>query len=428
MPFDFYINAKDNGMNMLPDEYYREMQQSFYDSQWDNSSAVKEIEEQDFIGSKTFHKIEAWINKVIGTTTTFAKNGEDYRQLIFRNIDKKNIRGIYYKFYDNIWIADFQNPSEGLVSDTTVRRCNNALRMIDPDNGSIFSIPCVIDYDMTSPSQQTSSYIITPNNHAIVYVQANEDTLRLFKLNTRFMLNGRPFKLLAYQNALYQDINTPKPTVLYLDLYLDEIHAQDNIEKQLAYNGDWNYQLVTSYETLNVLENEEGKIDISVLLNDSPIEGKNIKYKSLNPNIVQIDKDGNYNAVGKIGEATTIIAWLDGNKEVNIQVQFNIQESIQNDPIIIIEPYYEKIRQYETIELEVKVKYGNEIIIPSDISIELNNETSKYLTCSIENSKLRLTCLKISQNEQEFTININNQDPQFNISQLYKIKCVSLMG
>lgn len=428
MPFDFYINAKDNGMNMLPDEYYREMQQSFYDSQWDNSSAVKEIEEQDFIGSKTFHKIEAWINKVIGTTTTFAKNGEDYRQLIFKNIDKKNIRGIYYKFYDNVWIGDFQNPSEGLVSDTTVRRCNNALRMIDPDNGSIFSIPCVIDYDMTSPSQQTSSYIITPNNHAIVYVQANEDTLRLFKLNTRFMLNGRPFKLLAYQNALYQDINMPKPTVLYLDLYLDEIHAQDNIEKQLAYNGDWNYQLVTSYETLNVLENEEGKIDISVLLNDSQIEGKNIKYKSLNPNIVQIDKDGNYNIVGKIGEATTIIAWLDGNKEVNIQVQFNIQESVQNDPIVIIEPYYEKIRQYETIELEVKVKYGNEIIIPSDISVELNNEASKYLTCSIENSKLRLTCLKISQNEQEFTININNQDPQFNISQLYKIKCVSLMG
>lgn len=428
MPFDFYINAKDNGMNMLPDEYYREMQQSFYDSQWDNSSAVKEIEEQDFIGSKTFHKIEAWINKVVGITTTFAKNGEDYRQLIFKNIDKKNIRGIYYKFYDNVWIADFQNPSEGLVSDTTVRRCNNALRMIDPDNGSIFSIPCVIDYDMTSPSQQTSSYIITPNNHAIVYVQANEDTLRLFKLNTRFMLNGRPFKLLAYQNALYQDLNMPEPTVLYLDLYLDEIHAQDNIEKQLAYNGDWNYQLVTSYETLNVLENEEGKIDISVLLNGSSIEGKNIKYKSLNPNIVQIDKDGNYNAVGKIGEATTIIAWLDGNKEVNIQVQFNIQESIQNDPIVIIEPYYEKIRQYETIELEVKVKYGNEIIIPSDISVELNNETSKYLTCSIENSKLRLTCLKISQNEQEFTININNQDPQFNISQLYKIKCVSLMG
>ena len=380
MPFDFYINAKDNGMNMLPDEYYREMQQAFYDSQWDNSSAVKEIEEQDFIGSKTFHKIEAWINKVIGTTTTFAKNGEDYRQLIFKNIDKKNIRGVYYKFYDNVWIGDFQNPSEGLVSDTTVRRCNNALRMIDPDNGSIFSIPCVIDYDMTSPSQQTSSYIITPNNHAIVYVQANEDTLRLFKLNTRFMLNGRPFKLLAYQNALYQDINMPEPTVLYLDLYLDEIHAQDNIEKQLAYNGDWNYQLVTSYEILNVLENEEGKIDISVLLNDSPIEGKNIKYKSLNPNIVQIDKDGNYNVVGKIGEATTIIAWLDGNKEVNIQIQFNIQESVQNDPIVIIEPYYEKIRQYETIELEVKVKYGNEIIITSDISVELNNEASKYLT------------------------------------------------
>ena len=33
-------------------------------------------------------------------------------------------------------------------------------------------------------------------------VQGNEDVYRLFKLNTRYILGGRPFKLLSYQNAI----------------------------------------------------------------------------------------------------------------------------------------------------------------------------------------------------------------------------------
>ena len=57
------------------------------------------------------------------------KNGEDYRQLIFRDIQHHIQRGIYFKFEDNWWISDFTNPSQGLVADVNVRRCNNALRI-----------------------------------------------------------------------------------------------------------------------------------------------------------------------------------------------------------------------------------------------------------------------------------------------------------
>ena len=73
-------------------------------------------------------------------------------------------------------------------------------------------------------------------------VQGNEDVYRLFKLNTRYILGGRPFKLLSYQNAInaYGD---SKPTLLILELYLDEAHVGDDIENQIADNSSIDYPM-----------------------------------------------------------------------------------------------------------------------------------------------------------------------------------------
>ena len=104
---------------------------------------------------------------------------------------------------------------------------------------------------MTSRSTQVSRYVITPNNHAIVKVQGNDDTLRLFKINTRYMFGGRPFKLCAYQNALNYSSTDEKPTYLELDLYLDEVHDGDDIENGLAFNEAGAYSESVSEQELS---------------------------------------------------------------------------------------------------------------------------------------------------------------------------------
>ena len=142
-----------------------------------------------------------------------------------------------YFFDNNYWIVHAYTSYNSVVQNCGIRRCNNALRMIDPKDGSIFSIPCCVDYDMSAPSLQVSRYINTPNNHAVVIVQGNSDTIRLFKTNTRFLLSGRPFKLLGYQNAVEYDLSNTTDTLLYLDLFLDEIHAGDNFELGIADNS-----------------------------------------------------------------------------------------------------------------------------------------------------------------------------------------------
>ena len=149
---------------------------------------------------------------------------------------------VYYKFDGNVWIVHDSGKFVGLPRGVGVRSCNNVMRIKDEVNDVIFSAPCVVEYDMQSPSAQVSTPIITPNNHAVVMVQGNEDVYTLFKLNTRYILGGRPFKLLSYQNAInaYGD---NKPTLLTLELYLDEAHAGDDIVNQLADNSSIDYPM-----------------------------------------------------------------------------------------------------------------------------------------------------------------------------------------
>ena len=73
-------------------------------------------------------------------------------------------------------------------------------------------------------------------------VQGNEDVYRLFKYNTRYILGGRPFKLLSYQNAI-NAYGIDKPTLLILEIYLYESHSGDDIANQLADNSSIDYPM-----------------------------------------------------------------------------------------------------------------------------------------------------------------------------------------
>lgn len=228
-----------------PNDYYRDLMSAFIDAQWyDTSAKTPEnggaLLEQAAIGSDEYNEIEAWIKPTVATTTRGLVDPLDFNTLIFKSIDHVVPRGLLYKFDGDSWLVHDSGKFDGLPKSVGIRRCNNVMRIKDGD--SIFSIPIIVDYDMASPSAQVSTPIITPNNHAVVMVQGNDDVYRLFKLNTRYILGGRPFKLLSYQNAI-NAAGMSKPTLLYLDLYLDEAHAGDDIENQLADNSSIDYPM-----------------------------------------------------------------------------------------------------------------------------------------------------------------------------------------
>lgn len=351
MSLPYFENALSGGYLQTPNDYFRDLQQAAIDNLFDCTSARYTVQEQDAIGASTYHDVDVWLDYIVGTTSSGVKQGADFTQLMFRDIEHPVFQGLYYIFDNNYHISYFYNRYDGLEKALAVRRCNNAMRIVDPENGSIFSIPCVIDYDMTSPSQQVSSYIITPNNHAVVMVQGNKDTLRLFKLNTRYIFNGRPFKLLAYQNALLQDLSNQNPTLLYLDLYLDEIHDKDDIENGLAYNGEYIYNIQIDADNMELSNGVKGNLSATITLNGEEVK-RNVLWASSNEDAVLINVAGGYTIIGSSGSSATITATLDGNPNVSSTITIQVVDSQVVKPLILINPAFNKIRQFESIDFQ----------------------------------------------------------------------------
>ena len=175
MSLHFFSNMVNNStINSMPPKLYEDLQQEFINLEWDNTAVIENVQEQKSIGSDEYNEIEVWVDATIADTTTGLKDTYDFLKFIFKDINHSVKRGLMYKFDNNYWIVHSYTPYDGLVQSCGVRRCNNFLRIIDPLNGALIKIPCIIDYDMSSPSAQTSRYIITPNNHAVVMVQGND--------------------------------------------------------------------------------------------------------------------------------------------------------------------------------------------------------------------------------------------------------------
>ena len=431
MALTFFENGMATGAIQTPNDYFRDQQQAAIDQNWDCTSAKYTIKEQKDFGSNVYNDIEVWIDYVVGLGSRGTTNGDDFRQLIFRDINYQVKRGLYYYFDENYWIVYFSDEYSSLSKDAGVRRCNNVMRIVDPENGAVFSIPCVIDYDMTSPSQQVSSYIITPNNHATVMVQGNADTLRLFKLNTRYMFGGRPFKLLAYQNALIDDSISPTPTLLYLDLYLDELHANDSIENQLADNGQYQYSIEIDSDNMSLTNGATGSLSASIALNGEEVN-RQIVWSSSDNTVVTIDINGNYKVIGTNGQSCTITAILEGNLEISSSIQIDVVETESLQVKIMLTPIFDSVRQYDSIDFNIQASYGSQIYNPTTVTISLSEEdivlNNQYLSIVNNQGSYQVKGLKISPESQILYVNVENESPVFNAQAQFQIDVLSMFG
>lgn len=414
-----------------PNDYYRDLAQNFISSSWDNTAAKTpenggEIKEQARIGSDEYKIIDAWVKTTVGDVTTGMRDSGDFLKIYFRDIDHIVTRGLYYQFYNSWWICNEFGHFSGIAQDCGLRRCNNVLKIVDPENGSVLSVPCVVDYDMSSPSVQVSRYILTPNNHATVMVQGNINTLRLLKTNTRYVLGGRPFKLYGYQNALNLNLTTDYDTLLYLDLYLDEIHDGDDLVNGVAYNGDYNYKAKINSTDMTLSAGSTGALTVDVVLNGKEVD-RPVVWQTSNPEIVTIDQSGNYTVVGEVGQSVDITVALTGNEAVTDSIKITVGEQAV-EPEIYLDPAFNKIREYQTIEFEVKVSVGGKEIEPDTVGVGLENNGNEYLGITQTTSGWKMTCYK--RNSAPISVLVDVTSLSYNISKTAKfdIQAVSMMG
>lgn len=414
-----------------PNDYYRDLAQSFINQSWTNNAAKTpenggEIKEQAGIGSDEYKIIDAWVKTTVGDVTTGMRDSGDFLKIYFRDIDHAVPRGLYYQFYNSWWICNEFGHFSGIAQDAGLRRCNNVLKIVDPENGSVFSIPCVVDYDMSSPSVQVSRYILTPNNHATVMVQGNVNTLRLFKTNTRYVLSGRPFKLYGYQNALNLNLTTGYDTLLYLDLYLDEIHDGDDLVNGVAYNGDYNYKAKINSTDMTLSAGSTGTLTVDVVLSGKEVD-RPVIWRTSNPEIVTIDQSGNYTVVGEVGQSVDIAVALSGNEAVTDSIKITVGEQAV-EPEIYLDPAFNKIREYQTVEFKVKVSVGGKEIEPDTVGVGLENNGNEYLGITQTTSGWKMTCYKRSSAPISVLVDVTSLSHNIDKTTKFDIQAVSMMG
>lgn len=227
-----YYDAKIGAMPSSPNDYYREQTQHLIDSQWYNTTQLFKIEEECPFGSQNYHRVEVHMTHALDKSTN-KKQGDDFRELIFRDIDYKVKLGTYYRFGNAYWITVNVDELNLMSKNIIVHRCNNYLTWKDKE-GEIYSYPCVMGYDATASSPRVDNDVITPNNRITVTVQANKDTLKL-KTNHRFIFADRTFKIIGINNYLIDTIGG-KQSILYFQVQLDERLPQDDFENGIAYN------------------------------------------------------------------------------------------------------------------------------------------------------------------------------------------------
>ena len=242
-----YYTAKRQILPSSPNNYYREQMQALINSQWDNTTALQNIEEEYPFASFQFREVEVHMTHALDKSTR-QKQGDDFRELIFQNIDYTVNLGAYYKFNNAYWLTINLDELNRTSKNIIVRRCNNVLKWKDY-NGTIYEYPCVLEYDATAASPRVDNNIITPNNRVRVIVQANNDTLSLL-VNKRFIFGGRPFRIIGYNNYMIDEINGTQ-SILYIQTQLDEISPYDDFVNNIAYNTNTESETGEPAEPLN---------------------------------------------------------------------------------------------------------------------------------------------------------------------------------
>ena len=427
MALRFFENIINHNIDTNPDRMYRDLQQEFINLQWDNTTQLITVKEERAIGSKDYDDLDVWISPTVADTSTGMKDTRDFNKLIFKDLTHTVKRGLMYIFDNCYWIVHSYNDHDGVVQDCGVRRCNNILKIKDPENGGIFSIPCVVDYDMAASTVKVTKYILTPNNHAVIMVQGNEDTLRLFKTNTRYILSGRPFKLYGYQNAVEYDLTSPS-TLLYLDLYLDEFRDGDNIIDGIAENGKYDYSISINANDMTISQGASGKLTATVYLNGNEVN-REVIWSSDNDQIITIDKNGNYEAIGEVGESSTIKAYIKNNDINYNEIIISIGELEETIKVTTI-PSFNIIRQYEEIPFTVAVYYNGEEIV-DNLSIEVSTDSDILEINNLYSNNINYFVIKslgISSILQNIYIHAICSNPSINKTEIIKIKATSMLG
>ena len=383
-------------VNKHPKRVYKESFQSLVDDLFEYSSTFQDdvYEEQTF-GKMDFCRKKVRINTIIDAKTGQRVN-DDYKKVIFPDIDYAPPLGTRFLFDNNIWIAFSTDNIKTETSSVYVRRCNNTINTQD-QYGNIHKEPCYIDYKLTETQLWKDYTLDVPSGRIYVTCQMNEYTENI-SINTRIVFGHSTYRV--RQLSDYDRSDTfDESSVHLLSFYADydNIAEDDNLELSVANYKCFDY----SIETVDSIKNIIGYKDVlkyKVILNGEPIDG-NVIWSTDNPEIATINNLGEFELLQN-GECN-FIGKFEFNESVSVSVPVFVQdhEEIEYKDILTPNIYYISLNDVQKYSV---YEYKNQIREDTKFDIQcFDVPTSNYIfesdgnNFAIKNLKTSDSLLKV---------------------------------
>lgn len=401
-----YYNNYVQNLAQNPHDTYMGLEQASINDQWDNTTQVITVFEQDKVGSEQFHSIEVRVDTAIDMGTSY-KQDDDFKLFAFRDLQHTVAKGLMYKYDNDFWITINTSELGTVTKDIHVRRCNNVMRWVDRTNGFINELPCAIEYVLESPKEQKDKDVKVANGHISVICQGNEVTRNIPK-NTRFIFNKEAYRFLAYQKMLNEDtFDDSTADLLYLDMYLDMVEPEDDIANNIANAGAYVYEVDVEQSMSEQVKGGTVQLFPNVTLNGKTVE-REVVYEicecGCDHSYCTVDENGLVTITGEAGEQAQLIVSLKGNPQVNQLVVIDIVESVSDNNELIVSPIYNKCRVKSSITFSVDL-YTNGIKQDNVINYTATGVPSNYYTLVRNGNTFTLSALKVSTTPLVLTFN-----------------------
>lgn len=348
--YDVFVES-----NLEPKIYWKEQLQELVDASFSNSSTVQfDVEEETGFGTLNFKNVECRITTLVDAKTGQRVN-DDYKKIIFKDLNKTPEIGARYRFDNNIWMVFSTDNIKTDTSSAYLRRCNNVIG-IEDEYGNLHYEPCYIDYKITETQLFKEYTLDVPAGRIWVTCQLNKNTESI-AINKRYIFNGTVYKV-REQNRFDRQFTFDKNTARTISFYadVDAKSEYDRFDIDIADYFNPLYQINTESNIINKIGYKD-KIEYSVLYDGNVIDDEVVYFESSDIKVCTVNKyNGEYDLVG-IGECTITIHLLN-NPNITNEVHISVIENTPNIKNTIINPTTQYIRLNEKIDYTV-YEYDN---------------------------------------------------------------------
>lgn len=302
-----FMSASQN-ISVTPKQDYTNQLQETLNEQFYNASDVYTIQEETALASNVYQNVDVRINYVINTNTG-ERVGDDFKTLLFKQLNHSVDLGRMYQFDSNYWLCVNVDKLKTLVSTAQVRRCNNVLRWQDV-SGAIYEVPCFLSYLIKENRDYSTagSAIVVPSGMIDCTIQFNSMSNKI-RPNQRFLI-GNQNNWTAYRveggginnfNNL-STIDNMSSGIIKFSLAVDYINTEtDDVVNGIADVTENLYVLTLNQASISGDPTQTVQLVATVKLNGNTVT-RNLVWSSSDPEIATVSNTGLVNFVAE-GEA-----------------------------------------------------------------------------------------------------------------------------